>query len=148
MQQINIIIYVTRRNPPVADLIQYKSPSCRYWNIIGLLSERKTTEYKNTNCDSAAAPRFILLSTCGTVTLQHLYVLYLYIYRVTGAEEEFMFTVLVSGRRHDSNTQVWFPAVIHTYRYIDIYIYRYIYRYIDISKDIYRYIYISIYIYL
>lgn len=86
MLQIYYIIYVTRRNPPVSDLIQYKSPSCPHWNIIGLLSERKTTEDKNTNCDSAAAPRFIL-STCGPVTLQHLDVLYLYVCRVTGTEE-------------------------------------------------------------
>lgn len=110
MLQIYYIIYVTRRNPPVSDLIQYKSPSCPHWNIIGLLSERKTTEDKNTNCDSAAAPRFIL-STCGPVMLQHLDVLYLYVCRVTGTEEERMFTGLVSGRRHDNNTQVWFSAV-------------------------------------
>ena len=110
MLQIYKIIYVTQRNPPVSDLTQYKSPSCPQWNVIGLLSERKTTEDKNTNCDSAAAPRFVL-STRGTVTLQHLDVLYLYMCRVTGTEEELMFTVLVSGRRHDNNTQVWFSAV-------------------------------------
>lgn len=33
-----------RRNPPAWDLIRHKSSSSRYWNIIGLLSDRKTTE--------------------------------------------------------------------------------------------------------